>query len=225
MQAQMLISRSNYVNNNPFDKSTPATIATIKELDDLLGPYPNGNSGDAETNPQISQLLLKRGRIYISASSYAGLLSIGTYIFDQALKQHPDYPHNYFLMLRYAPWLYTKTELSELAKLAERAVTATSATDGKSMIARIYHTYTRLHGINPSLFAQGNANWLTVKAGFDDLIARYPSEQNKNIYAEMACIAQDKTSTHDLLGQLGGAFNAAYWMDANYMQNCSNMAK
>jgi hypothetical protein len=52
--------------------------------------------------------------------------------------------------------------------------------------------------------------WQTLKGGFADLIARYPSQWNISGYAYFACMAADKPTTQALISRLH-EFSANTW--------------
>lgn len=63
-----------------------------------------------------------------------------------------------------------------------------------------------------ALFTESNANWDTMKVGFDDLLARSPGKAWwRNRYAYVACLAKDKTVLRTQLADLGSAVNVDEW--------------
>jgi hypothetical protein len=65
-----------------------------------------------------------------------------------------------------------------------------SATEGDSAYARFYASL-RSQGVTPD---QTRADWPRMKAGFEELTARYPSAEHRNLYASYACAARDKVA-------------------------------
>ena len=82
----------------------------------------------------------------------------------------------------------------------EDAVKRTQATDGVTMYARLYWIYAAIE--HDRSFRDLGIPWAKMKAGFEDLVARYPSAWNINNYASFACRANDKQAFLRLLPKL-----------------------
>lgn len=104
-----------------------------------------------------------------------------------------------------------------------RAVARTEATEGQSYYARLYvFVATRLR--DEDLFTATAASWPKMKRGFDDLVARYPSLANKNLYATFACRARDKETVGRLLQELGDSANLGAASPGVTTESCRRFA-
>jgi hypothetical protein len=82
---------------------------------------------------------------------------------------------------------------------------------GDGLYARLYSAAAE-EEFGLALFTESNANWDTMKVGFDDLLARSPEKAWwRNRYAYVACLAKDKAVLQKQLAELGGAVNVEEW--------------
>jgi hypothetical protein len=96
-----------------------------------------------------------------------------------------------------------------------------SKTEGDSAYARFYASL-RTQGITPE---QTQANWPRMKASFDDLTARYPTPELKNLYASYACAARDKSAFTAALGKLASQeLNQRIWLQGHSYDACMRWA-
>ena len=63
-----------------------------------------------------------------------------------------------------------------------------------------------------------------MKAGFDDIIARYSDRWNINNYGWFACLAGDRATTKALLARIGEAPLEAVWKPAGAFGRCQMWA-
>ena len=83
--------------------------------------------------------------------------------------------------------------------------------EGKILYARLYWTYASIES-NRHPFDDLGIPWRLMKAGFEDLLKRYPSNWNINGYARFACQAGDKATFLKLLPRLEqGALRGYAW--------------
>lgn len=109
--------------------------------------------------------------------------------FDEGREKFPAYYPMYFAMMGY---LLPKWHggLDQLEHFAAEAVARTQAQEGKAMYARLYWSAAQGQ-FRDNLFAQSKADWARMRAGFEDVIARYPDQWNLQNYASFACDAGD----------------------------------
>lgn len=130
-------------------------------------------------------------------------------LLNEALTREPLFYQTYFSALEYLlpKW---HGDLGEIEVFALDATKRTSKTEGQGMYARIYW-YASQTQFGNGLFTNSVARWPKMKVGFDDVIARYPDSWNINNYAKFACLAQDKTTTAQLLKRVGASDEPEAW--------------
>lgn len=149
-------------------------------------------------------------------------------LFAEAIKSEPNYYATYFNALEY---LFPKWHgsIDKIDQFVHQAVNTTKSTEGVSMYARMYWVasqgaYTR------DIFTSTRANWTEMKAGFDDIILRYPDAWNLNNYAYFACVAGDKAKTKELIKRIGKNVIPQAWPVAeqydplSYFSYCQQIA-
>lgn len=120
--------------------------------------------------------------------------------FDEGLERFPGYYPIYFSMLDYLlPKWHGSTE--QIEHFASEAVARTQQAEGRGMYARIYW-YAAQSQFHDNLFLQSKANWERMRAGFDDVIARYPDQWNLQNYASFACDANDEETLKKLFERI-----------------------
>lgn len=135
-----------------------------------------------------------------------------------------QFPQHYEIYFEIAEALVPQWggSLEQLASFAEQAAQRSAATDGRSLYARIYwavYTY-----LSPEVLRSGKVDWAKVKAGFDDVVVRYPVPRNLNFYARMACDVQDKQTTRQLLERLKQNTDMEGWGDLARFNRCRQWA-
>ncbi|ROU08314.1 DUF4034 domain-containing protein [Lysobacter enzymogenes] len=121
-------------------------------------------------------------------------------VFDEGMEKFPSYYPMYFAMMDY---LLPKWHggLDQLEHFAAEAVARTQAQEGKAMYARLYWSASKGQ-FRDNLFAQSKANWSRMRAGFEDVIARYPDQWNLQNYASFACDANDEETLKQLFERI-----------------------
>lgn len=142
----------------------------------------------------------------------------------EAVQAEPTYYDIYFSALNYfyPRWGGSK---QEMAAFVNDAVKITTNIEGKSLYARIYWsslsfghvTYNKFYEVLP-------AEWPEMKASFEDIIARYPSDYNKNAFASFACLSNDKAKARELIGELGQNLISAAWQAYPDIARCRSWA-
>ena len=146
--------------------------------------------------------------------------------FDQllaeALDKEPAFYQTYFRALEYlSPKWHGGRE--DIEAFARDAVRRTVKTEGQGMYARIYW-YGSQSEFRNKIFSDSLAAWPAMRAGFDDVIAKYPDSWNLNNYAKFACLAKDKAKLQELLKQVKPALVLAAWDPHSEWQRCSAWA-
>lgn len=108
-----------------------------------------------------------------------------------------------------------------MASLADYAVTQTRKADGEGMYARIFWTFR--DGIDTE-FSGPDVDWKRIRAGFEDIVKRYPDRSNLNAYALLACRAQDVPTTRRVLLRIKGDVQQDVWKDRATYQRCVEAA-
>lgn len=108
---------------------------------------------------------------------------------EKGMHTFPDYYPMYFEMLDYLlPKWHGNTAAVE--RFAEGVVEKTRHIEGEAMYARIYW-YASQAEFDDTLFTDSSAQWDRMRAGFNDIVAKYPDEWNIQNYAKFACLAGD----------------------------------
>ncbi|WP_211233955.1 hypothetical protein [Chitinilyticum litopenaei] len=140
----------------------------------------------------------------------------------EGLRRHPAY---YPIFFEHTVDLTSKAgaDTAALAQFAKQA--GNSAQDGQSMYARIYW-YADWSQYRGRLFIDGKAEWPLMRAAFDDLLRRYPSDWNKSGYAYFACVAGDQAVARRLLAELGPRVSLDAWSAGgqSYLKKCQRWA-
>jgi hypothetical protein len=108
-----------------------------------------------------------------------------------------------------------------IASLAEFAVNQTRQSEGESMYARIYWV------VDPQLDADlsgPRVNWKRIRAGFDDVVQRFPDAWNLNNYARIACEAGDFETAHRVLLRIKTDVVQTAWPDRPTYIRCRQAA-
>jgi hypothetical protein len=143
-------------------------------------------------------------------------------LLDEALEREPVYYPTYFMALEY---LLPKWggSLDGIEEFAQDAVRRTSQLEGDAMYARIYW-YASQTQFRNDIFNNSLVDWQQMKAGFDDIISRYPDAWNLNNYAYFACMARDKAKTVELLERIGTSVVRQAWKPLALKNECAQWA-
>ena len=109
-----------------------------------------------------------------------------------------------------------------LAAFADEAVARTQETEGQILYARIYSNVSGY--FDPGFLTRPEGNWPKVRAGFEELVARYPESWNLNTFARFACNAGDKTTTQRILARIDDAVVPSAWTNRAMYSRCRNWA-
>ncbi len=92
---------------------------------------------------------------------------------------------------------------------------------GMAMYAFLYDD--AAEAFDGELFSASDVDWPTMRRGFNDWLARWPSEYMLNRFALDACRAQDKPTTVELLDRVGAKPLARAW--GNRFEACRRWAR
>ncbi len=140
------------------------------------------------------------------ASQYDTLYMEGARKFPDALRMHQA------AMEYYTPRWFGSDE--KLTWFIERVVAMTKAKHGQMF-------YTRLHNGADSSYTQRRDDWPRRKAGFTDMVKRYPGSWNASQFAEYACLARDLPVLKAQLTLLKGEPDPLAWRQPRMIAHCS----
>lgn len=111
----------------------------------------------------------------------------------------------YFLEPR---WGGSPREIERLARLAGEK---TMGEEKGSMYARLYWSFESAYQYGPRFFEDTAADWPTLKASFERLVAAYPSPRSLSAFAMFACIANEAPRAQELLKRAATDSYLASW--------------
>lgn len=133
---------------------------------------------------------------------------------DRAIKQYPEYYPIYFSAATFylSKWHGDDEAFDMFAKSGEAVLSPDKA---KALYARIYwaHACTRCGAGDVATWRD---HWDELRLGFDQIIREYPDQWNINNYARIACSANDKDKTRELLQKIHGEPIADAWNDEQF---------
>lgn len=114
-----------------------------------------------------------------------------------------------------------------IASLAAQAVENTKAEEGQTFYARIYwNVYGSLTSQGAAVFTRPDVDWPRIRAGFEDLVKRYPDNFNLNSYARLACVgAQDKKTTASVIERIGQDVVPDAWGSRSEFVRCKSWSQ
>lgn len=133
--------------------------------------------------------------------------------YETAARKFSEYHNIHFAMSRvYEPKWGGSAEKFE--RFATEAAERTKSFEGMGMYARLYWTVDRRRDL-PFLNKPGEApHWKKLKAGYDDLMKRYPSSiHNLGKYAGVACRSDDSALYRSLRSKLDGHEHGAEMLE------------
>lgn len=187
----------------------------------------------AELKKASDALLAPDTKVPRDAVWYTAMLQLAQYqsvdlqayarFVDEATTKWPNFYELYFVAAgRMQPRWGGSTEAFEW--LANMAAEKTRATDGMALYARVYWGIAQSEGMH-NLFDATRVDWKKMKAGFDDIVKRYPESWNYNHYAWFACLARDAAATKSAFDKVGGELNAELWQNRQWLNRCRTLAR
>ena len=143
-------------------------------------------------------------------------------VLKEGMSRYPGYYPMYFAMLNYLlpKW---HGDAGSIEKFASAAVEHTAAIEGEGMYARIYW-FASQSEYGDDLFYRSFAHWDRMKAGFDDVVQRYPDQWNLQNYAKFACDAQDTQTLAALLERVRKPIIHRAWGNQERFEECEVLA-
>jgi hypothetical protein len=120
-------------------------------------------------------------------------------LFEEAIQRFPLYKPFYYTRVNYLlpQW---GGSFEAVDRFIEASVARTASVEGEAMYAWLYLD---ISGKTRGGIEATRATWPRMKRAFEDMVARYPDDWNRNLYATSACRARDKATTARLLTELG----------------------
>jgi len=109
----------------------------------------------------------------------------------------------------------------EIAGLAAYAVEQSRSVDGESLYARVYWS---VFDTLDADFSGPDVDWPRIRAGFEDIVKRYPDNFNFNIYTRFACDARDVETTRRLLLRIKSNVVPDAWSGRAHYLRCVDAA-
>lgn len=134
-------------------------------------------------------------------------------LYEEAVKQHGEYHAIHFAMARhYQPRWGGSAAAYE--RFAQRVAEQTRAFEGMGMYARLYWLVDYRQNL-PFVNEPGrNPSWTKLKAGYEDLMRRYPSSMhNLTKFADVACRSPDGELYRTLRTAIHGYHAGAEFVD------------
>lgn len=189
----------------------------------LFSQLPEEQRHAVSYGADVAMRMLQRTRLLAARANdpewHRAMLSVAPYVdgmsdagyrkkVRQALARHPNYHAAYFTAALYSHprWGGPPDGVARLAHDASHA----AGKEPPSMYARIYWfmDQSEYHG---RLFDAGRADWPTMRASFEHLVALYPAAWNLNAFAYFACMARDFEAMDAIVARIGGALIADVW--------------
>lgn len=142
--------------------------------------------------------------------------------YEAGIQRFPGYYPLYFSMLHYLlPKWHGDGE--SIDAFARAAATRSRATEGRGLYARIYWFASQIN-YGDDLFAESKVKWNEMKAGFDDIVMRYPDPWNLQNYAKFACDAGDRATLAALFKRIGTNYDERAWGSQAKYDSCRRKA-
>jgi hypothetical protein len=199
-----------YANTVPSAAMQKLQLYAQKSFDALMAREKVGRRKDPYWYVQMLNVAQSQGW---SSEEFIGLVQEATQAF----------PQNYDIYFAATSKLQPRWggSAKAVATFADYAVQQTRKADGESMYARIYWKFR--NGIDTEIGGP-DADWKRIRAGFEDLVKRYPERSNINQYAAMACLAHDVPTTRSVLLRIKADIDPHVWPDRQTYLRCVDAA-
>jgi len=146
--------------------------------------------------------------------------------YAEAVKAFPASQQVHFAMSRVAQVMWGGAP-GELERFARRAVELSKRDEGNAIYARLFWFADCDCERGISFGHPGDPDWKLMKAGFEELLQRYPDQvHNRNRFASYACRANDRATYAKLRRELGDNIIDQQWPDSWKVDVCDRrMAK
>jgi hypothetical protein len=143
-------------------------------------------------------------------------------LLDEAVDREPLYYQTYFEALYFLTprWHGSIDDIDALVALAVRR---TAQYEGEALYARMYWYASQVE-FGSNLFRESLASWPRMKAGFEDLMKRYPDTWNLENYIRFACLARDRETALGLLKRPYARYLPQAWPTPGARVQCERWA-
>ncbi len=133
-------------------------------------------------------------------------------LFEEGIHKYPYFQPLYVLMAeRWAPNSGEMADWKKVDELANQAADVTSDMDGADNYAWVYIEVGKLQKFEFNLFQDSHVSWLKMKDSLEELVKRYPSEDNLNLFGAFACRAGDKEAYLEVRPKIQGHIVPEKW--------------
>ena len=136
--------------------------------------------------------------------------------FQESVGQFKYYNDNYYAIMRGLEPMWRGSYVA-MESFADRAASSTKDKLGDEMYTRLYWHIARCSCGFPQ---DPLVKWSRIKAGFDDIVKRYPTQWNLSAYANYACLAQDKVTTKSVIQRLTQPIMSQWEDDPDFYRRC-----
>jgi len=144
-------------------------------------------------------------------------------LFTEGIRRHPHFHPLYTEMVKYwSPKYGGKVDWEKVDKVVNQAVSVTADLDGGINYAIIYSRLDNLQKLEFDLFKDSLASWPRMKVAYEELINRYPSNENINEFATYACRASDKATYLNLRARMKDNVVPSKWPSNYSMDMCDH---
>lgn len=177
------------------------------------------NKKVASRDPEWFALMLRIAAV--EAASPAALAPL----FEEAVAREPLYYETYFSMARASLWADEEKRRAEyLEQVARAALERTRQAEGGSLYARVYW-FAYQQRPHPGFLRATRADRNLLKAGFDDIVQRYPTQWNINYAALFACLGGDDAATKRLFDWMVNGASPAAWGRLSMIADCERKGR
>lgn len=144
---------------------------------------------------------------------------------DFSMEDFPEYYPTHRAMLRalLPRWGGTYEQIDDYV---QQTLDKMPAEKRPEMYARLYTTVESVEGDEVDPFLDTFAEWPRVKAGYQDMLARYPrSDWLRNLYARMACRAKDAAAYRAVMSEIENAVAPEAWAGKYSVEKCNEEMK
>lgn len=114
-------------------------------------------------------------------------------LFEEGIRKFPYFQPLYIDMASFwSPWSGINADWRKVDELVNQAVSLTKIYDGTINYAMLYAQIFDAQKLEFDPFRDSMVSWPTMRESFEELVKRYPSDNNLNEFAAYACRADDK---------------------------------
>ena len=133
-------------------------------------------------------------------------------LFEEGIRKHPYFQPLYVDMAkRWSPWSGENADWRKVDDLVNRAMKLTKPMDGDIDYAMLYARINDGQKIEFHLFQDSLASWPRMRDSFEEMVRRYPSDDNLNEFAAYACRAGDRETYLGVRPKIQGHIVKGKW--------------